>query len=61
MANEYKNTMNLPRTKFPMRGGLPTMEPKRLAAWESADVYRLALKKNAGHPRFVLHLSLIHI
>ena len=55
MANEYKKTMNLPSTKFPMRGNLPAAEPKRLAAWEQADVYRLALKKNEGHERFVLH------
>ena len=55
VANEYKQTTNLPRTDFPMRGNLPQNEPKRLAAWDKAGVYELALKKNAGHPRFVLH------
>ncbi len=55
MANEYKQTTNLPKTGFPMRGNLPANEPKRLAAWEEAGVYQLALKKNAGHERFVLH------
>ena len=55
MANQYKKTMNLPKTGFPMRGNLTQNEPKRLAAWEEAGVYELALKKNAGHERFVLH------
>ena len=55
VANEYKETTNLPRTGFPMRGNLAQNEPKRLAAWEEAGVYELSLKKNAGHPRFVLH------
>ncbi|MBQ6411736.1 MAG: class I tRNA ligase family protein, partial [Atopobiaceae bacterium] len=55
MANEYKDTMNLPKTEFPMRAGLPQAEPKRRAAWDEAGVYELALKKNAGHERFVLH------
>ncbi len=55
MANEYKQTTNLPTTGFPMRGNLPQNEPKRLKAWDEAGVYDLALKKNAGHPRFVLH------
>ncbi len=55
LANQYKQTTNLPTTGFPMRGNLPANEPKRLAAWEEAGVYELALKKNAGHDRFVLH------
>jgi len=55
VANEYKDTMNLPKTEFPMRAGLPQSEPKRRAAWDEAGVYELALKKNAGHERFVLH------
>ena len=55
MANEYKKTMNLPSTKFPMRGNLAQNEPERLAAWDEAGVYELALKKNEGHDKFVLH------
>lgn len=55
MANEYKKTTNLPKTTFPMRAGLATSEPKRLAAWEAEDVYELARKKNQGHRKFVLH------
>ncbi|MBQ9058398.1 MAG: isoleucine--tRNA ligase [Atopobiaceae bacterium] len=55
MANEYKDTMNLPKTAFPMRASLAQNEPKRLEAWEKAGVYDLALKKNEGHEKFVLH------
>ena len=55
MANKYKKTTNLPRTRFAMRANLAQNEPKRLAAWEEAGVYELALKKNAGHKKFVLH------
>ena len=55
MANEYKKTMNLPTTGFAMRAGLAQNEPKRLEAWDEAGVYELQLKKNEGHPRFVLH------
>ncbi len=55
MANKYKKTTNLPRTKFAMRANLAQNEPKRLAAWEEAGVYELALKKNEGHKKFVLH------
>ncbi len=55
VANEYRQTMNLPQTKFPMRANLPQREPRRLAAWEEAGVYELALKKNEGHEKFVLH------
>ncbi|MGN0287500.1 MAG: isoleucine--tRNA ligase [Atopobiaceae bacterium] len=55
MANQYKKTMNLPKTKFPMRASLAQNEPKRLADWEQNHVYELMLKKNEGHKKFVLH------
>jgi len=55
VANEFKKTMNLPRTKFPMRAGLAQHEPERLADWEKNDVYSQLLKKNEGHDKFVLH------
>ena len=35
MANDYKGTMNLPQTGFPMRAGLAKSEPERLARWEA--------------------------
>ena len=47
--------MQLPKTGFPMRGGLPKNEPKRLAAWYENHVYEQLQKKNEGHKKFVLH------
>ena len=55
VANEYKDTTNLPKTKFPMRGNLAKAEPKRLAAWHENHVYEQLQKKNEGHGKFVLH------
>lgn len=55
MANEYKDTMNLPKTKFPMRAGLAQKEPARLKAWNDNKVYEQTLEKNKGHEKFVLH------
>ncbi|MCH4054038.1 MAG: isoleucine--tRNA ligase [Atopobiaceae bacterium] len=55
MANEYRKTMNLPKTGFPMRAGLAANEPKRLKAWQDNHVYEQQLKKNEGHDVFVLH------
>ena len=56
-ANPYKDTLFLPKTDFPMRGGLPTQEPERLKKWEAADIYGQlradAKKRNA--PAFMLH------
>ena len=54
MANEYKQTMNLPKTKFPMRAALAQREPERLKRWQQNHVYELMLKKNEGHEKFVL-------
>ncbi|MGN0034585.1 MAG: isoleucine--tRNA ligase, partial [Coriobacteriales bacterium] len=55
MANIYKKTMNLPKTDFPMRAGLPQNEPKRLEYWEKTDIYERVLKQNEGHESFILH------
>ena len=55
MANEYKKTMNLPSTSFPMRASLATREPERLKVWRENNVYEMVRKKNAGHDKFVLH------
>jgi len=51
----YKDTLHLPQTTFPMKGDLPRREPERLAAWEAADLYGALRAKSAGRPRFVLH------
>ncbi len=51
----YKDTLHLPRTTFPMKGNLPQNEPKRLAAWAENDLYRQIREKSAGKPKYILH------
>ena len=55
MAQDYNSTLNLPKTDFPMRAGLPKREPEMLRRWEELDIYEELLKKNEGKPRFSLH------
>ncbi|MBR2834599.1 MAG: isoleucine--tRNA ligase [Coriobacteriales bacterium] len=55
MANDFRDSLNLPQTDFPMRANLAAREPQRLAHWEESDVYNLMLKKNEGHEQFILH------
>jgi isoleucyl-tRNA synthetase len=52
---DWKDTLNLPRTDFPMKANLPTAEPAAIARWESMDLYSLIRAARAGAPRFVLH------
>lgn len=52
---DYNETLNLPKTDFPMRAGLPTREPEFLARWEANDQYAKLMKHNEGKPLFVLH------
>jgi len=52
---DYKNTLNLPKTDFPMKADLPANEPKRVGFWEEKKIYSKLLKKNASQPKFVLH------
>lgn len=54
VADQYKDTIQLPNTAFPMKGNLPEAEPKRIAQWKSADLYRQILKKNQGRPLYVM-------
>ncbi|OWU83928.1 isoleucine--tRNA ligase [Oceanicola sp. 22II-s10i] len=51
---DYKDTLNLPKTDFPMRAGLPKREPEWLARWERIGVYD-RLRAQEGRPPFVLH------
>ena len=44
---EYKKTLNMPKSGFPMRAGLPKREPEMLKRWKDQDVYHEMLKKNA--------------
>ena len=52
---DYNKTIQLPKTDFPMRAGLPKREPEMLKRWEAEDVYHELLKKNEGKPLFNLH------
>ena len=55
MAQKYDATLNLPKTEFPMRAGLPKREPDMLKHWQEMDIYNEMLKKNEGKPLFNLH------
>ena len=55
MAKDYTNTLNLPKTDFPMRANLPQREPDMLRYWEEQDLYHELLKNAAGKKPFVLH------
>jgi len=52
---DYKDTLNLPRTGFPMKGNLPNREPEILRHWDEMDLYGQLRQAGAGRPRFVLH------
>lgn len=55
MEQNYNNTLNLPRTDFPMRANLVNMEQEKLAKWESDKIYEKLMSNNASKPLFVLH------
>jgi isoleucyl-tRNA synthetase len=52
---DYKETLNLPKTDFPMRANLPQNEPKQVEKWQRDQTYSNMLEANQGRPRFVLH------
>jgi isoleucyl-tRNA synthetase len=52
---EWKDTLNLPRTDFPMKANLQTAEPEALARWESMNLYATLRERRKGAPKFVLH------
>jgi isoleucyl-tRNA synthetase len=55
MTMDYKKTLNLPNTAFPMKGNLAQREPERLKKWNEADLYNKIRQEFAGRPKFVLH------
>ncbi|MFM6852529.1 MAG: class I tRNA ligase family protein, partial [Sphingopyxis sp.] len=52
---DFKDTVFLPKTDFPMKAGLPQKEPAILAKWQAADIYAQTRAARAGRPMFVLH------
>ncbi len=55
MSADYKNTVFLPRTDFPMKAGLPQKEPEILARWEKLGIYRQLRQDSKNRQTFVLH------
>ncbi len=55
MAFELKNTINLPKTSFPMKANLPQNEPRMLEHWEQTGIYERIRESRKGAPRYTLH------
>ncbi|TXS91353.1 isoleucine--tRNA ligase [Parahaliea maris] len=53
--SEYKSTLNLPQTAFPMKASLAQREPERLKQWQAMDLYGKIRAASAGKPKFILH------
>ncbi|UOQ85506.1 isoleucine--tRNA ligase [Gracilibacillus salinarum] len=52
---EYKKTLKMPQTDFPMRGNLPNKEPKLQEKWDSEHLYQQVQQRTEGRPLFILH------
>ena len=55
MSADYKSTINLPQTDFPMKAGLPKREPELLANWEKHDLHGRLREVSKGREKFTLH------
>ena len=55
MTQDYRPTIFLPQTDFPMKGNLPESEPKILKRWEEMDLYHYLQKRAEGREKFILH------
>ncbi len=55
MPQDYNQTLNLPKTDFQMRAGLPQKEPAMIEKWESDGLYKKLIAKNEGKPTYILH------
>ncbi|UTR15170.1 isoleucine--tRNA ligase [Salipaludibacillus sp. LMS25] len=52
---DYKDTLLMPKTDFPMRGNLPNREPEMQTAWDEENIYEQVQKRTEGRPLFILH------
>ena len=52
---EYKDTLLMPKTEFPMRGNLPKREPDTQKKWEEMNIYQKVQERTSDRPLFVLH------
>ena len=59
MAADYKSTVFLPRTDFPMRGSLPEREPEILARWEKLGLYQRQREAAKGKRKFIGNMMLV--
>ena len=55
MTTDYKSSVFLPKTDFPMRGGLPKKEPELLKRWADMNLFQRLRSESKGRPKFVLH------
>ena len=55
MTNDYKNTLNLPQTDFPMKANLAVREPETLKRWQEMDLNKKLREQGRGRPKYVLH------
>jgi isoleucyl-tRNA synthetase len=55
MPTDYRPTVFLPKTEFPMRGGLPTLEPRLVERWQQMRLYDRLRAASQGREKFVLH------
>ena len=54
-TKDYKSTLNLPATDFPMRGNLANREPQMLKQWQENNLYQKIREASKGRPKFILH------
>ncbi|MHA1546756.1 MAG: hypothetical protein ACTSUY_10105, partial [Alphaproteobacteria bacterium] len=54
-ARDYRDTLFLPKTEFPMRAGLPKREPGILAHWQKTGLYRQLRESAKGRKKYILH------
>ena len=52
---DYKSTLSLPKTAFPMKANLPKREPETLTRWDEMDLYTRLIETRKDHPAWVLH------
>ena len=52
---DYKNTLNLPKTDFPMKANLAQREPEMLARWDAMDLYGQVRASRQGRKQYILH------
>ena len=53
--NDYKKTLNLPQTDFPMKANLAAREPETLKRWQEIDLYKKLSEQGRGRPKYILH------